>query len=101
MIKNFKLFLREGIDSPGSVDVPGQDYEVKVNSRNYTPANQPLPVVVDAMFESSYFTEFLDQEGKSEDFNKFLGGKKRSGSQITNYLKDSFSLKKSKSNKDQ
>jgi hypothetical protein len=96
MIKNFKIFLKEGIDSPGSVDVPGQDYEVKVNSRNYTPANQPLPEVVDAMFESSYFTDFLDNEGKSEEFNKFLDKKKRSGSQITEYLKNSFSDKKTK-----
>jgi len=96
MIKNFKIFLKEGIDSPGSVDVPGQDYEVKVNSRNYTPVNQPLPEVVDAMFESSYFTDFLDNEGKSEEFNKFLDKKKRSGSQITEYLKNSFSDKKTK-----
>jgi hypothetical protein len=93
MLKTFKNFVNEWIDSPGSVDVPGQNTEIRVNSRNYTPANQPLPVVADAMFESSYFTEFLKDEGKSESFNKFIKNEKRSGSQITEYLVDSFSKK--------
>jgi hypothetical protein len=93
MLKTFKNFVNEWIDSPGSVDVPGQNTEIRVNSRNYTPANQPLPVVADAMFESSYFTEFLKDEGKSEIFNKFIKNEKRSGPQITEYLVDSFSKK--------
>ena len=90
MIKKYKNFIKEGMDSPGSVDVPGQDYETKVNSRNYTPANPPLPEVVDSMFEANYFTSFLEDEGKSENFNKFINEKKRAGSEITRFLKDSF-----------
>jgi hypothetical protein len=93
MLKTFENFISEWIDSSGSVDVPGQNTEVRVNSRNYTPINQPLPVVADAMFESSYFTGFLKDEGKSESFNKFLKNEKRSGAQITEYLVNSFSKK--------
>lgn len=90
MIKRYQDFIKEWLDSPGSVDVPGQDYETKVNSRNYTPANPPLPEVVDSMFEANYFTSFLEEEGKSEIFNKFINEKKRAGSEITRFLKDSF-----------
>lgn len=92
-VKKYLDFISEWLDSPGSVDVPGQDFETKVNSRNYTPANLPLPVVVDSMFEANYFTKFLEEEGKSEDFNKFIEEKKRSGSEITSYLKESFDNK--------
>ena len=38
-IKPFESFLNEWLDSPGSVDVPGQASEIRVNSRNYTPSN--------------------------------------------------------------
>jgi hypothetical protein len=96
MIKNFEQYLKEWIDSPGSVDVPGQSFDVKVNSRNYAPANPPLPEIVDAMYEATYFHDFLDKEGKSEEFNKFLSEDKRTGSQITNYIKDSFKEKATK-----
>jgi hypothetical protein len=90
MIKKYTDFIKEGLDSPGSVDVPGQDYETRVNSRNYTPANQPLPIAVDSMFEANYFTSFLEEEGKSENFNNFIKEKKRSGSEITRFLRESF-----------
>jgi hypothetical protein len=33
---------------------------------------------------------FLDKEGKSEAFNKFLKEKTRSGSEVTDYIKGSF-----------
>jgi len=99
MAKNFTDFLNEWLDSPGSVDVPAQSTEVRVNSRNYTPANPSMPEIVDAMYEANYFHDFLDKEGKSEEFNKFLKGKKRSGSDITRYLKDSFQTKSSKKEK--
>jgi hypothetical protein len=42
------------------------------------------------MFEANYFTSFLEDEGKSENFNKFINEKKRAGSEITRFLKDSF-----------
>lgn len=95
-LKNISEFLNEWLDSPGSIDVPGQNSEIRVNSRNYKTQNQPLPDVVDAMYEASYFHDFLDQEGKSESFNKFLDEGKKSGAQITNFIKDSFKEKSSK-----
>jgi len=98
--KKFQQFLKEGLDSPGSVDVPGQDYEVKVNSRNYTPAaGAQMPEIVDAMYEATYVHDFLDREGKSEEFNKFLDEKKRSGQDVAEYIKDSFKQKSSKKEK--
>ena len=63
---------------------------------NYKTQNQQLPEVVDSMFEASYFHDFLDGEGKSEKFNKFLDEGKKSGSEITRYIKDSFKDKSSK-----
>lgn len=98
MIKNFNEFVNEWLDAPGSVDVPGDAYDPKVNSRNYKPANPPLPEVVDAMFEASYINDFLDNQGKSEEFNQFLEGAKRSGADITGYLKESFQKESSKKN---
>ena len=89
-LKNFDKFLFEWIDSPGSVDVPGQSSEVRVNSRNYSPANPQMPEVIDAMYESAEINMFLDKEGKSEAFNKFLSEKKRSGSEVTDYIKGAF-----------
>jgi len=89
-LKKYGQFILEWIDSPGSVDVSGQDFETKVNSRNYTPARQPLPEVVDGMFEKSYFNKFLDDAGKSEEFNKFLKEGNKTGSEVTDYIKDSF-----------
>jgi hypothetical protein len=97
-IKNFKDCVNEWLDAPGSVDVPGNEYAPRVNSRNYTPARQPLPEVVDAMYEASYFHEFLDNEGKSEEFNNFLSESKRSGSDVAEYIKGSFNEKSSKRN---
>ena len=90
MIKKYQEFLKEWLDSPGSIDVPGQNTEIRVNSRNYKPENQPLPQVIDAMYEASYINEFLDNQGKSEEFNKFLEEDKRRGSDITEYLKENF-----------
>ena len=95
-LKNISQFINEWLDSPGSVDVHGQNTEIRVNSRNYKTQNQQLPEVVDSMFEASYFHDFLDGEGKSEKFNKFLDEGKKSGSEITRYIKDSFKDKSSK-----
>jgi len=95
-LKNISQFINEWLDSPGSVDVPGQNTEIRVNSRNYKTQNQQLPEVVDSMFEASYFHDFLDSEGKSEKFNKFLDEGKKSGAQVTSYIKDSFKDKASK-----
>ena len=95
-LKNISQFINEWLDSPGSIDVPGQNSEIRVNSRNYKTQNQQLPEVVDSMFEAAYFHDFLDSEGKSEGFNKFLDEGKKSGAQITSYIKDSFKDKVSK-----
>jgi len=95
-LKNIHTFINEWLDSPGSIDVPGQNSEIRVNSRNYKTQNQQLPEVFDAMFEAAYFHDFLDEEGKSEKFNKFLAEGKKSGAQITGYIKDSFKDKASK-----
>ena len=99
MAKNFTEFLREWLDSPGSVVVPGQSTEMKVSSRNYTSTSPQMPEIVDAMFEASYFHDFLDKEGSSEEFNKFLKKSKRSGKEVTDYIKDSFKKKSSKKEK--
>ena len=96
-IKPFGSVLNEWLDSPGSVDVPGQNTEIRVNSRNYTPSNQAqLPYVEDAMYEGSYVYEFLDNEGKSMEFDDFLKKKSRRGKEITDYLKENFKNKKKK-----
>ena len=95
-LKKFSELITEWIDSPGSIDVPGQNSEIRVNSRNYSPEHQPPPEIVDAMYEASYFHDFLDNEGKSEKFNKFLDEGRKSGSQITDYIKDSFKEKSHK-----
>jgi len=93
-LKKFQGFINEWIDSPGSVDVPGQDSEIRVNSRNYTPARQPLPYIEDAMYEKAKIYEILDEYGNSEDFNKFLDEKKRSGREVTDRIKDIFGERK-------
>lgn len=84
-MKNIKS-LNEWLDSPGSVDVPGQAYDTKVNSRNYKGVDPTMPIALDAMYEASYFNEFLDEQGGSEEFQKFVDEKK-SGKDITEYLK--------------
>ena len=88
-MKCFNDFLKEDF-FPGTVEVPGDAYITQVNSRNYQAAHQPMPEVYDAMFEGSHFCRFLEECGKSETFNKFLSESKRSGSEITGHLKDSF-----------
>jgi hypothetical protein len=89
-LKNFDNFIFEWLDSPGSVDVPGQSTEIRVNSRNYTSANPQMPEIIDAMYETAEVNIFLDNEGKSENFNKFLSKKKRTGTEVTDYIKESF-----------
>lgn len=98
MAKPLTQFLNEWLDSPGSVVVPGQNLDTRVSSRNYTPTNPEMPEIVDAMYEATYFHDFLDKEGESEEFNRFLK-KKRSGKEITNYIKGSFKKKASKKSK--
>lgn len=95
-LQKFRGFVNEWIDSPGSVDVPGQSYETRVNRRNYQSADPMMPETIDAMYESSYFHDFLDDAGRSEEFNKFIDEDKKSGSDITEYLKISFQEKNSK-----
>jgi hypothetical protein len=95
-MKNIKT-LNEWLDSPGSVDVPGQNTEIRVNSRNYTPSNDDqIPYVEDAMFEGSHVYEYLDSQGKSLEFNEFLREKPRRGKDVTDYLKEG--LRNSKRN---
>jgi hypothetical protein len=96
IMKNIKR-LHEWLDSPGSVDVPGQSTETRVNSRNYTPSNSDqLPYVEDAMFEGSYVYEYLDNQGKSLEFEEFLKEKPRRGKDITDYLKEGLRNNKKK-----
>jgi nucleoid DNA-binding protein len=60
------------------------DFERKVNSRNYTPSNDAqLPYVEDAMFEGSHVYGYLDNQGKSLEFEEFLKEKPRKGKEIT------------------
>jgi len=92
-IKKYSNYINEWLDSPGSVDVPGSEMEVRVNSRNYQPKNTQMPETYDAMFEAAEFYDFLDSHGKSEDFNKYIDLEKRSGSDITDHLKDRFKEK--------
>jgi hypothetical protein len=92
----FRGFVNEWLDSPGSVDVPGEAYQIRANRRNYQSIDPTMPQIVDAMFEAAYFHDFLDEEGKSEKFNKFLSEKNKSGSDVAEYLKTSFQIKNSK-----
>ena len=86
--------INEWLDSPGSVEVPGQNAEIKVNSRNYVSMNQPFSYVEDTLLDISYFHQFLDEESDSENFNNFLRKKKRSTKEITRYLKKSLENKR-------
>ena len=92
-LQKFQNFINEWLDSPGSIDVPSNSYENRVKSRNYHSTDPAMPQVYDAMYEAAYFHEFLDNEGKSENFNKFLEEGKKSGSEITRYIKDSIKEK--------
>lgn len=98
-VKNFSNFIsievNEWLDAPGSVDVPSDSYENKVRSRNYHSTDPTMPQVYDAMFEASEIYDFLDEHGKSEDFNKFLE-KKRSGKEITDHIKEYIKERKNK-----
>jgi hypothetical protein len=94
-IKSLTDFLNEDFD-PGTVQVPGDAYVTQVNSRNYQAAHQPLPQVLDPMYESSYFCEFLDECGKSENFDKFLKESKRSAVDIAGHIKENFLSKNTK-----
>ena len=96
-IKPFESFLNEWLDSPGSVDVPGQSTETRVNSRNYTASNDDqLPYIEDAMFEGSNVYGYLYDQGKSLEFNEFLKEKPRRGKDITDYLKEGLRNSKKK-----
>lgn len=96
-IKPFESFLNEWLDSPGSVDVPGQSTETRVNSRNYTASNDDqLPYIEDAMFEGSHVYGYLDDQGKSLEFDEFLKEKPRRGKDITDYLKEGLRNSKKK-----
>ena len=97
-MKTFFEFLNEDF-FPGTVEVPGDAYVTKVNSRNYQPSHQPLPEIYDAMFEGAYFCDFLDECGKSEGFGKFVKENKKSPADITNYLKGEFMAKSKDSKK--
>jgi hypothetical protein len=92
----FEGFVNEWLDSPGSVDVPGDAFQTRVNRRNYQSAEPTMPETIDAMYEAAYFHDFLDEEGKCEKFNKFLNEDNKSGSEIAEYLKTSFQIKNSK-----
>jgi hypothetical protein len=98
-LKKFEGFINEWLDSPGSIDVPGQSYETSVKRRNYQSADPTMPETIDAMYEAAYFHDFLDESGKSEEFNKFLDGEKKTGSDITEYLKTTFQEKNLKKEK--
>lgn len=89
-LQKFQTFVNEWLDSPGSIDVPGPAAEVRVNSRNYTPNNPQMPEVLDAMYEASFFTDFLEDTGKSESFNEYLKKESRSASEITRFIKRRF-----------
>jgi hypothetical protein len=96
-MKTFIQFINEDF-FPGTVEVPADAYLTKVNSRNYQPSHQPLPEIYDAMFEGSYFCDFLDECGKSEHFTKFVKEKGKSPSEITSYLKEEFINRPKKKN---
>jgi hypothetical protein len=98
-LKKYSNYINEWLDSPGSVDVPGSEMEVRVNSRNYQPKYTQMPEIHDAMFEAAEFYDFLDSHGKSEDFNKYIESEKRSGSNITDHLKEKFKERMIKKNK--
>jgi hypothetical protein len=98
-LKKYSKFVNEWLDSPGSIDIPGEAMETRVNSRNYTPNNMTMPEVQDAMFEAAELYDFLDDHGKSEGFNKFIKEGDKSGSDITEHIKNQFKEKMAKKSK--
>jgi len=100
MLKNIKSFseIKEALEvvgvDPGTALVQGRDYQIDVKSRNYQPINQPLPDVIDDTYNSTKIYKFLDETGSSEEFNQFLKeSEKRSGKQVTDWLKEKFGQK--------
>ena len=89
-IESFENFIAEYYISaaPGSIVVPGKWYKDNVNSVNYVSKTQPLPQVVDTMFETDDVYIKLDKLKSDEDFNSFIKKKDLSSKEIIEYIKN-------------
>jgi hypothetical protein len=88
-IESFKEFIAEYYisASPGTVVVPGEWYKDNVNSVNYVAKRQPLPQVIDPMFEDSEMFQHLNSLVMDKDFEEMVtkGAKSK---EVVEYIKN-------------
>jgi hypothetical protein len=89
-IESFENFIAEYYISaaPGSIVVPGEWYKDNVNSVNYVSKTQPLPQVVDTMFETDDVYLKLDQLILDKDFDMLIKKNDSSSKDIIQYIKN-------------
>jgi hypothetical protein len=73
-IESFDKFIAEYYisASPGTVVVPGEWYKDNVNSVNYVAKRQPMPEVIDTMFEDNEMFKHLNSLVMDKDFNEMV-----------------------------
>ena len=97
-IESFGDFINENYisASPGSIVVPGEWYKDNVNSVNYVDKVQPLPQIVEPMFELSSLKSHLDDLSEDNEFRRILKNSSADSRKVTKYIKDSVVKKYSK-----
>jgi hypothetical protein len=88
-IESFKEFLAEYYvsASPGTVVVPGEWYKDNVNSVNYVAKRQPMPEVIDTMFEDNEMFKHLNSLVMDKDFDEMLA-KGAKSKDVIEYIKN-------------
>lgn len=94
-LESFENFIAEYYisASPGSVVVPGEWYKDNVNSVNYVAKTQPLPQVIDPMFETNEIYKQLDELSTHKDFIDLLADKNNKPREIIDFIKTFLTLK--------
>lgn len=89
-IESFENFIAEYYisASPGSIVVPGEWYKDNVNSVNYVSKKQPLPQVIDPMFETDDVYLKLDELILDKDFDALIKKGESSSKEIVQYIKN-------------
>lgn len=88
-VESFENFIAEFYvsASPGSVVVPGEWYKDNVNSVNYVDKKQPMPMIVDTMFETNDVYTYLDELTSHKDFNDLLSDKSKGSKHVIEFIK--------------
>jgi|688.fasta_scaffold2705103_1 hypothetical protein len=90
IVESFENYVAEYYisASPGSVVVPGEWYKDNVNSVNYVDKKQPLPMVIDPMFEKDKIYIHLDELSTNEDFVNLLRSEGLGAKKVIEFIKD-------------